>query len=107
MKEIKQTERAGSKNIEDQLLQLVEKLTVEQLYEINDIVVNRINYLQKVNDLQAANAFRRGHKVSWERDGVEYFGVVAKINQRTINVVEKDPPFKQWKVSPHFLKRTE
>ena len=105
MKVIKKEKQKNPDNIEEQLLVLVEKLTVQQLYEINSIIVNRINYLEKVEDLQAANAFRRGHKVCWERNGKEYIGVVVKVNQRTISVAENDPPYRRWKISPHYLKK--
>ena len=105
MQVIKNEKQPTPENVEEQLRLLIDKLTVEQLYEINGIVVDRINFLEKVKDLQAANAFRRGHKVSWEQNGEEYFGVVVKVNQRTINVAENTPPYKQWKISPHYLKK--
>ena len=105
MKVVKNEKQPTPENVEEQLLLLIEKLTMEQLYEINGIVVDRIKYLEKVRDLQAANAFRRGNKVRWERDGVEYFGLVAKVNQKTINVTENTPPYRKWKISPYFLEK--
>lgn len=105
MQVIKNERQSTPQNIEEQLRLLIEKLNVKQLYEINGIVVDRINYLEKVKDLQAANAFRRGHKVSWKRNDEEYFGVVVKVNQRTINVAEDTPPYRLWKISPHNLKK--
>ena len=105
MQEIKNEIQPTPGKAEEQLMLLIEKLTLEQLYEINGIVVNRINYLEKVKDLQAANAFRRGNKVTWERDGENYFGTVVKVNQKTIHVTEKDPPYRQWKISPQFLNK--
>jgi hypothetical protein len=107
MQVVKNEKRPTPDKVEEQLLLLIEKLTMEQLYEINGIIVDRIKYLEKVKDLKAANAFRRGNKVSWERDGVEYFGVVVKVNQKTINVAENTPPYRQWKISPHYLKKIQ
>ena len=103
MQVIKNETQPTPDKVEEQLLLLIEKLTLEQLYEINGIVVNRINYLENVRDIQAANAFRRGNKVSWERNGEKYFGTVVKVNQKTLHVAENDPPYKQWKISPHYL----
>ena len=105
MQVIKNEKQPTPNNVEEQLLLFIDKLTLEQLYEINGIVVNRINYLEKVKDLQAANAYRRGNKVSWERNGEKYFGTVVKVNQKTINVTENEPPYRQWKISPHYLKK--
>ena len=101
----KNEERNIPENIEEQLLLLVEKLSAQQLYEINSVIVQRLNYLEKADDLRAANAFRRGNKVSWERNEEQYFGIVVKVNQRTVSVAENDPPYKRWKISPQFLKK--
>jgi len=107
MQILKNEKHSSPDNIEEQLKFLIEKLSIKQLYEINDIIIERMKFLEKMEDLQAANAFRRGNKVSWERDGKVYYGVVAKVNQRTVNVTEKDPPYRQWKISPHYLKKIQ
>jgi hypothetical protein len=89
-----------------QLLLLIEKLSLEQLYDINEIVIDRIKFLEKIEDLKAVSAFRRGDKVSWEHNGQAYSGSVLKVNQKTVSVAEKDPPYKRWKISPQFLKKS-
>jgi hypothetical protein len=88
-----------------QLMLLIEKLSLEQLYDINEIVIDRIKFLEKIEDLKAVGAFRRGDKVGWERNGLVYSGSVIKVNQKTIGVAEKEPPYKRWKISPQFFKK--
>jgi hypothetical protein len=89
-----------------QLMLLIEKLSLEQLYDINEIVVDRIKFLERIEDLKAVSAFRRGDKVSWERNGQVYYGSVVKVNQKTVSVAENEPPYKRWKISPQFLKKS-
>ena len=59
MQVVKNEKRPTPDKIEEQLWQFIEKFSLEQLYEINGIIIDRIKYLEKIKDLQEANAFRR------------------------------------------------
>lgn len=93
----------NKENSEDQLLNIIKDFSMEQLYKINEVVVERIKMLEKIKDFEAISSFRRGHKVKWVYEGREFEGVVVKVNQKTVNVAEKDPPYKSWRISPQWL----
>ena len=81
----------------------IEQLTEQQLYWLNDMLVERINYLQKVGDLELLSKFRRGQKIQWENKGTLYYGSIIKVNQRTITAHEENPPYRKWKLPPEGI----
>jgi len=92
-------------NVEFHLLytRSIEQLTEEQLYWLNEMVIERINYLQKVRDLEVLSKFTRGQKIQWEREGTLYYGSIIKVNQRTITAHEEKPPYRRWKLGPEGI----
>jgi hypothetical protein len=86
---------------------LLDDLTLDELYWLHSGIAARINHMQKMKDLKAASVFVRGHKVTWTHNDQQYIGVVMKVNQRTIVVAETRPPYKNWKISPGVLKKIQ
>ncbi len=82
---------------------LLNTLTMDELYWLNQMVVDRIKLMQKLNNLAETSKFRKGEKVTWQHEGSQYVGWVRRINQKTLTVTETQEPYKQWRISPGKL----
>jgi len=98
-------DQPAPKKFENKCADFMGQLSIEQLCRLNEMVVDRIKMLEKIEDITAASAFKRGHKVQWEYEGNTYNGAVVRVNQKTITVTEIKEPYRQWKISPLFLNR--
>jgi len=80
----------------------LDALTLEQLYELNDKVCQRIDQLIAQKDLKALQQIRLGMKVSFnDKSGIQT-GTVIKINKKSVIVVSEDG-LKQYKIAPGLL----
>lgn len=81
---------------------LIEDMTLEQLLELNEIICERIDYLRARQDQDVLAALCLGNQVCFNnKEGQKEFGVVIKINRKTVVVLTKDK--KQWKIPPGLL----
>ena len=80
----------------------IDKLTVEELEDLNHRVVERLKYLDTLNTQQVMMALSIGTQVSFDssRHG-RVFGTVFKLNRKTVSVLTEEG--RQWNVSPHLL----
>lgn len=80
----------------------IDKLSIQELEELNNRVVERLKYLDTVNAQQAMMAFNIGTQVSFDspRHG-RVFGTLIKFNRKTVVVLTEDR--RQWRVPPHIL----
>ena len=80
----------------------INKLTVEELEDLNHRIVKRLKYLDMVDAQQVMMALSIGTQVSFEtqRHG-RVFGTVIKLNRKTVSVLTDEG--RQWNVSPHLL----
>ena len=69
----------------------IDHLTIDELVDLNDRVIERIKYLERIQVLDAMQAFNLGNRVSFEsrRDGRKA-GVIAKFNQKSVTVLTDD-----------------
>ena len=74
----------------------MEDLSIDELFFINKIVVDRIKYLQKATALFDMAKFRVGEIVSFN-NGSKFI----KFNQKTVSLVTDDN--EQWNVAPRLL----
>lgn len=81
---------------------LIEDMTLDQLYELNQYICNRIDQLRDQETQQALSQLRLGVKVTFESQQGQVFGVVVKINRKTVIVLDDDGH--QYKVSPGLLR---
>lgn len=81
----------------------IEQLNEEQLYWLNELIVDRLKYLQRLRDLEEVSKFRRGQKIQWEYQGVLHKGSIIKVNQKTITAHEAEPPYRKWKLGPDVI----
>ena len=88
---------------EEKYSTLLHGLSNEQLYWLNEMIVDTLNLREQQAYQQVIRAFKRGDKVGWENNGVAYTGWVTKTNQKSVNVTQTEPPYKKWKIDPHFL----
>jgi len=80
----------------------INTLSKEELRELNKRVIERLNALTTAELLDQTSAFNVSDIVSFDNNGRKCYGVVLRVNQKTISVAVS--PRERWKVSPSFLK---
>ncbi len=85
------------------IIQVIESLDLEDLYFINDRIVDQIKHIEDIEDLKAVNQFRKGQKVTWKQNEITFTGHISKLNQKTLSIHEDSPPYKKWKIHPQFI----
>jgi len=79
----------------------IDHLSLDELIDLNDRVVDRIKLLEDRQALLNMMAFNLGSKVSFDSKYGRQVGTIVKFNRKTVVVVTDEG--RQWKVSPHFL----
>ena len=82
----------------------IDHLSLDQLYELNDRVVERINQLEGEQAVRAMMALNLGSRVSFDSQYGRQVGTVVKFNRKTVVVLTED---RKWRVSPHLLSLEE
>lgn len=79
----------------------IEDMTIDELLEINQLIFDRIDELRA----RQVETMRRlcvgGNAVSFESRVGRIYGLIIKINRKTVSVLSEDKP--QWKISPGLL----
>jgi hypothetical protein len=78
----------------------IDKLSLEQLLDLNKQVVRRIEYLQSLKTQAHLDRYEAGDRVSFPSEGRQIEGVVIRVNQKTISIKTKDS---YWRIHPRFL----
>lgn len=80
----------------------IDSLSMQELEELNDRVVERLKFLDTVRAQQAMMEMNLGTQVSFAspRHGC-VFGTIIKFNRKTVVVLSEDR--RQWRVPPHIL----
>ncbi|BBP45455.1 hypothetical protein THMIRHAS_15230 [Thiosulfatimonas sediminis] len=81
----------------------IEDMTLDQLMELNTLICQRIDQLQERETMEALMQLRLGMKVTFEGRYGQVFGIVTKINRKTVIVLDEDGA-KQYKVAPVLLR---
>ena len=80
----------------------IEEMSIDQLMELNEVICERIDYLRAVEDQEMRRRLCLGNQVHFEgRMGQQVFGVVIKINRKTVIVQSQNG--KQYKIPPSML----
>ena len=83
----------------------IDKLTEDELIELNHRIVERLKFFQAMRDHKEMIEFNIGEKVSFEPPGREkQVGVLMKYNKKTVTVVTEQG--QRWTVSPFLLSKT-
>ncbi len=84
----------------------IEKLSYDELQELNRRVVERINYLYSVRAQGEMSQFSPGDQVSFDVPGRGVqFGTLVKYNKKTVTVITEDR--RRWNVAPRYLTRVK
>lgn len=78
----------------------IDKLSLEELLDLNKRVVRRIDYLHSLKTRAHLDRFEPGDRVSFQSEGRPIEGVVVRVNQKTLSVKTKDT---YWRIHPRFL----
>lgn len=78
----------------------VEKLTLEELFELNKRIIRRVEYLQSLKTRAHLDRFEVGDKVSFQSDGHPVMGIVVRVNQKTLSIRTKEA---HWNIHPRFV----
>ncbi len=81
----------------------IEKLSMEELLELNRRIIHRFQYLRSLKTRAELDKFEVGDRVSFRSDGREVEGIVVRVNRKTVSVKTKDS---HWTIPPKFLTRT-
>jgi len=79
----------------------IEDLSVEELLKLNQVICDRIDYLRALSDQEKMRQLHIGNTVSFESREGTVFGIVIKLNRKTVVVLSEDQ--RQWKVPPGML----
>jgi len=79
----------------------IDHLNLEELYELNERVVDRIKRLEDIKAHLDMMAFNLGAKVSFDSKYGRQVGTLVKFNRKTVVVLTDDG--RQWKISPGEL----
>jgi preprotein translocase subunit YajC len=80
----------------------IEDLTLEQLLAMNKMICQRIRELRERKTLQALIELQLGMDVVFDTTEGPVFGIVTKINRKTVSVMAEDGT--HYRVSPSLLK---
>jgi hypothetical protein len=68
----------------------ISHLSIDQLYTLNQYVVDRIDELQKKQDEEALAVLRPGMKVQFTHDGKTITGTLLKKNRKTVLIANNN-----------------
>ena len=84
----------------------IDRLTEEELVDLNNRVVERLRFIRQARAHHAMLQFRIGELVWFEPEGrgrVE--GVITRYNKKSVSVLTPDG--QQWRVAPSLLGKVE
>jgi hypothetical protein len=77
-----------------------------ELITLNNMIIQRIKFLDDFTRFALNSQFYPGQKVSWiDRAGQVRFGKILRINRKTISIRENNDEAGIWKVSASLLTR--
>jgi len=84
----------------------IDKLTEQELIELNHRVVERLRFLAQMRAHGAMMRFSIGQRVSFDPgDRPPLTGTLTKYNKKTVTVITDDGH--RWNVSPGYLREAE
>lgn len=87
------------------LSNMVSSMTEKELIEVNKLVIKTIKQNRMVKTEKRMEKFRPGDHVEWVRDDNTSYGIIVKLNTKTIHVL--DDSGDEWNISPHLLNRSK
>ncbi len=82
----------------------IDKLTEEELVELNYRIVERLKFLESFHTHNEMMQFSPGEQVTFEPPGKNrQIGTLVKFNKKTVTVITESG--QKWNVSPHLLSK--
>lgn len=78
----------------------IEKLTLEQLLDLNKRIIHHIKYLHSLKTRAHLDRFEISDRVTFQNEGRPVEGIVVRVNQKTLSVKTNDT---YWRIHPRFL----
>lgn len=90
----------------EQLSMDIDELEEDDLIDLNQQIVARLNFLRQLRTHKSMLKLKVGQLVRFiTDDGIQVRGIISKFNQKTVSVVT--PEGRTWRVSPGLLKPFE
>jgi len=84
----------------------IDKLTEEELIDLNHQVVERLKFLESYHTHKEMMEFSPGDRVSFEPPGKKKkIGTLVKFNKKTVTVITDTG--QKWNVAPHLLTKVK
>jgi hypothetical protein len=84
----------------------IDKLTEQELIELNHKIVERIKFLQSMRVHSNMMEFSIGEKVSFSPSrSVKLYGTISKYNKKTVTIFTDEG--EKWNVPPSLLNKVE
>jgi preprotein translocase subunit YajC len=80
----------------------IEKLSYEELIQLNHRIIRRIQYLQSLKTQAAIDRFQIGDKVFFQSGGRRIEGIVVRVNRKTLGVHTADA---NWNIHPGMVSK--
>lgn len=83
----------------------IDKLTEEELIDLNNRVVARLRFLNQMRAHSQMLDFRIGDRVTFQPEGrAALFGIVTRYNRKSVTVITEGG--QHWNVAPGVLRKT-
>ncbi len=84
----------------------IDKLTEEELIDLNNRIVARLRFIHQFRAHSKMLEFSIGDRVSFQPDGhPELTGILTRYNKKTVTVIADSG--QQWNVAPSFLRKAD
>lgn len=83
----------------------IERLSFEELVDLNRRVVRRIQYLASLKTRAQLDRFEVGDRVTFQSEGRAVVGVVIRVNRKTLSIHTDDHG--HWNIHPKFLTKVQ
>jgi len=80
----------------------IEKMSLDELIDLNKRVIRRIEYLHGLKTRSQLDRFEIGDRVGFQNEGRTVEGTVIRVNRKTLSVKTKEG---SWNVPPRFVTR--
>ena len=80
----------------------IDRLSEQELIDLNQRVVERLRLLSQIRSHRAMLKFRIGDRVGFQTDQLQFVhGIITRYNKKTVSIVADDG--RRWNVSPGLL----
>jgi hypothetical protein len=84
------------------VLAVLDRLTEEELAQLNHVVVERLRLMRQIRSHNTMMNFRIGQRVRFTTSAGEIIrGVISRYNRKSVTIVSEHRG--QWRVSPEFI----